>query len=290
MDSLPDNVLAALPPSLREAAVAFFEQFALPDELACAALPHLARLVACSEFAARVLQRERRWFIDALSKGWLDRDRFEATLAELELELDDAASWQELQRVLRVFRNRQLVTILWREIKGETTIEDTLVDLSGLADVLVQAAAKQATAAVRRRFGDVVGVDGRRARFIVLAMGKLGGHELNFSSDVDLIFLYDADGNSDGDRALSGHEYFGRVTRQCVSLLEPITEDGFVYRVDTRLRPFGDSGPPVVSFAALESYLLQHGRSWERYAFVKARVIYGDDDAAKNEKSYRGRG
>jgi glutamate-ammonia-ligase adenylyltransferase len=103
-------------------------------------------------------------------------------------------------------------------------------------------------------------------------MGKLGGHELNFSSDIDLIFLYSEDGETDGSRTLSAHEYFARLNRQIIALVDEVTADGFVFRVDTRLRPFGDSGPPVVSFAALESYLPQHGRSWERYAYIKARV------------------
>jgi glutamate-ammonia-ligase adenylyltransferase len=108
---------------------------------------------------------------------------------------------------------------------------------------------------------------------VILGMGKLGGHELNFSSDIDIIFLYPEDGATDGAKSISAQEYFGRLSRQLIALLDEATADGFVFRIDTRLRPFGDSGPPVVSFAALESYLLQHGRDWERYAYVKARVV-----------------
>ena len=108
---------------------------------------------------------------------------------------------------------------------------------------------------------------------VVLAMGKLGGLELNFSSDVDLIFLYAGNGETDGNMTLSAHEYFIRLSQQIVRLLDDVTEEGFVYRVDTRLRPFGNSGPPVTSFSALENYLLRHGREWERYAYVKARAV-----------------
>ncbi|MBT8078305.1 MAG: bifunctional [glutamate--ammonia ligase]-adenylyl-L-tyrosine phosphorylase/[glutamate--ammonia-ligase] adenylyltransferase [Gammaproteobacteria bacterium] len=270
--------LAALPPTLRAAAAAFFERFPLTDRLTGYALPHLVRLVACSEFAARVLLRERGWFLDSLADDSLSRAGPGAALARL--AAGDALPQPELQRTLRVIRNRQLLAILWREISGQSGIGETLADLSRLADGLIKVAAKQAVISVERRFGNIVNADGRARQFVVLAMGKLGGSELNFSSDVDLIFLYDGDGRSDGGRELSAQEYFGRVARQCVALLEPVTEDGFVYRVDTRLRPFGDSGPPVVSFAALESYLLQHGRSWERYAFVKARMIFGDDRVA----------
>ena len=104
-------------------------------------------------------------------------------------------------------------------------------------------------------------------------MGKLGGRELNFSSDIDIIFCYPEDGSTDGPRQLSAQEYFGRLSRLLISLIDETTVDGFVFRIDTRLRPFGESGPPVVSFAALESYFLQHGRDWERYAYVKARIV-----------------
>ena len=114
---------------------------------------------------------------------------------------------------------------------------------------------------------------GEPVPLVILGMGKLGGHELNFSSDIDVIFLYPQDGETDGPRRLSAPEYFARLSQGIVRLLDEVTSDGFVFRVDTRLRPFGDSGPPVTSFAALESYLLQHGRGWERYAYVKARIV-----------------
>ena len=104
-------------------------------------------------------------------------------------------------------------------------------------------------------------------------MGKLGGRELNLSSDIDLIFLHPGGNDSDGEKSLSAHEYFTRISRIIVALVGEPTADGFAFRIDTRLRPFGDSGPPVTSFAALESYLVQHGRGWERYAWVKARVV-----------------
>jgi glutamate-ammonia-ligase adenylyltransferase len=137
---------------------------------------------------------------------------------------------------------------------------------------------------LRPRFGIPLNIEGQKIPLVTLAMGKLGGRELNFSSDVDLIFLYPQEGESNGDRKLSTHEYFVRLAQQVVALLDDVTADGFVYRVDTRLRPFGDSGPPVVSFAALETYLLQHGRSWERYAYIKARTITPPAVAAVKEE------
>ena len=108
---------------------------------------------------------------------------------------------------------------------------------------------------------------------VVIGMGKLGGGELNFSSDVDLVLLFPEHGETDGARAIANEEFFTRLGQGLVRLLSAPTADGFVLRVDLRLRPFGDSGPLVASFASFEDYLLRHGRDWERYAYVKARPI-----------------
>jgi glutamate-ammonia-ligase adenylyltransferase len=116
---------------------------------------------------------------------------------------------------------------------------------------------------------------------VVIGMGKLGGGELNFSSDIDLIFLYPESGETDGPRGADHFEYYTRLGQKLIQLLDAPTVDGFVYRVDMRLRPFGDSGPLVTSFAALEDYLQQHGRDWERYAWIKARPITGIDAYAE---------
>jgi len=115
--------------------------------------------------------------------------------------------------------------------------------------------------------------DGVEARFVIVAMGKLGGGELNFSSDVDVVFIYSDAGETDGARSLSNEEHFRRMAQSIINLLSKKTVDGFVYRVDARLRPFGDSGPLACSIGAFEDYLTQHGRDWERYAWVKARAI-----------------
>jgi glutamate-ammonia-ligase adenylyltransferase len=110
----------------------------------------------------------------------------------------------------------------------------------------------------------------------VVGMGKLGGAELNASSDIDLVLVYPEEGDTDGARPLSNHEFFTRLARRLINALNEWTEDGFVFRVDTRLRPYGDSGPLVVSFEMLENYLITQGRAWERYAWIKGRVLTGD--------------
>jgi glutamate-ammonia-ligase adenylyltransferase len=184
-------------------------------------------------------------------------------------DADIAAVKSELRR----FRNRYLLRVLWREVHQLADLDETLLQLSMLADRLLDAATRYAENQLSKRFGGVVNATGEDVPLVILGMGKLGGRELNFSSDIDIIFCYTEDGSTDGERSLSAHEYFTRLSRQVIALIDEVTVDGFVFRIDTRLRPFGDSGPPVVSFAALESYLLQHGRDWERYAYVKARIV-----------------
>lgn len=233
----------------------------------------LVRLVASSEFAAGVIRREWPWFHDALGRGLLQAKIDPVQLTAAVEQITTSGDIQQARSRIRQVRNRQLIHILWRSICGADDVWQTLEALSTLSDTLITASSNIAVESVRAKFGQPVNAEGEPVSLVILAMGKLGGNELNFSSDVDLIFLYTEDGETDGPRTVSAHEYFTKVSHQIVSLLDDVTADGFVYRVDTRLRPFGESGPPVVSFAALENYLLQHGRSWERYAYVKARVI-----------------
>jgi len=269
------RVIAELPEELRPSVVHWMTRVdSQGPGLALGAedLRVLVRVVACSEFAASTLLRERAWFAENVLT-LADRpsaeglERFATEIASSEEPID------RVKKELRDYRHRYLLHVLWREVAGTATVEETLHDLSRLADCLLAAAAGYAGRQVIERFGRVRDTAGDDVPLVIMGMGKLGGHELNFSSDIDLIFLYPQDGESDGDRCLSAQEYFTRVSRMVVALLDEVTEDGFAFRIDTRLRPFGDSGPPVISFAALESYLQQHGRGWERYAYVKARIV-----------------
>ena len=233
----------------------------------------LARLVACSEFGAGVVMQDWAWFIENVASFDEFKDLDKALLASF---ADSDAAVDELKPELRRFRNRTLLRILWREIFGLADLDETLGQLSGLADSMLDTATRSAMRTLEPRYGHVRDHSGEKVPLVILGMGKLGGRELNFSSDIDLIFLFTHDGETDGARAISAQEYFGRLSRLVIALIDEVTADGFVFRIDTRLRPFGESGPPVVSFAALESYLLQHGRDWERYAYVKARVVGPD--------------
>ncbi len=178
-------------------------------------------------------------------------------------------------RRLRVWRREELARIAWRDLCGWASVEETLLQLSDAADEAIRSALAFARESLRPRFGLPRNERGEEVPFVVIGMGKLGGHELNFSSDIDLIFLFREHGDTDGPRSLANEEYFTRLGRLLIRLLDQRTEDGFTYRVDMRLRPFGESGPLVASFDALEDYLQSQGRDWERYAWVKARAVTG---------------
>ena len=170
-----------------------------------------------------------------------------------------------------------MLRIAWRDITARAPVEETLRAVSDLADACIRAAVQAARTHLRAIFGTPRCGGGAEVDFIVLGMGKLGGRELNFSSDIDLVFLFAEGGETDGARVVANEEYFNRLGRELIRLLDARTEEGFVFRVDMRLRPFGESGPLVVSLAALDDYLQQHGRDWERYAWIKARAIVGAD-------------
>jgi glutamate-ammonia-ligase adenylyltransferase len=265
--------IESLPEKLRPAVTLWFERMAdlgveIPDELGAP----IARLLACSEFAGKILLREFPWLIENVASFSApandgEMDQFVDTVAVSDAEISAVKS--ELRR----FRNRFLLRVLWREVHQTADLNETLQQLSLLADRLLDAATRYGIKQLEPRYGQVRNVAGKVVPLVILGMGKLGGRELNFSSDIDVIFCYPEGGETDGRRSISAQEYFARLSRLVIALIDELTADGFVFRIDTRLRPFGDSGPPVVSFAALESYLLQHGRDWERYAYVKARIV-----------------
>ncbi len=200
-------------------------------------------------------------------------------LTDLTRLLEVAQNLDEAQRILRHFRHREMVRIAWRDISGWDAIDDVLCDLSLLAEACVQAALSWLFQQACQRHGKPTDRDGNPQLPVILAMGKLGGWELNFSSDIDLIFTFEHDGVLDDRRGTSYQEFYLRLCRELVKVLGSQTEDGFVFRVDTRLRPFGDAGPLVLSFDAMEIYYQSQARAWERYAMIKARPIAGDPEA-----------
>jgi glutamate-ammonia-ligase adenylyltransferase len=197
------------------------------------------------------------------------------------LPADEAARLEQeltFMAALRRWRRAEFVRIAWRDLAQWAQLDETLADLSRAAERALWLAQEFAARPLVLRYGQPRSASGETQRLIMVAMGKLGGAELNFSSDIDLVPLYPESGDTDGARSISNQEFFTRLAQQLIRLLEQQTEEGFVFRVDVRLRPFGDSGPVVSNAAALEDYLQIHGRDWERYAWVKARAVTNEAD------------
>ncbi|CAM2863246.1 bifunctional [glutamate--ammonia ligase]-adenylyl-L-tyrosine phosphorylase/[glutamate--ammonia-ligase] adenylyltransferase [Legionella worsleiensis] len=188
-----------------------------------------------------------------------------------ELNLDTAQP--HFIKALRQFRNTHFLHLLVLERAEIASTEDVMRSWSDCADAIILHALRYCQYTLSAQYGTPRNARGEEVDLFVLAMGKLGGRELNYSSDIDLIFAFDEVGFTDGDTVLTNQEFFSKVVQQFIQLLQPVTPDGFVFRVDLRLRPYGDSGPLVSSLAAMETYYQEQGRDWERYAMVKARVI-----------------
>ncbi len=182
-----------------------------------------------------------------------------------------------LGTTLRKFRHMEMVRIAWRDIAGLADLSETVSDLSNLAELSLHHACSAIHAWLADEYGEPLGESGSPLQLVTVAMGKLGARELNFSSDIDLIFTFPEHGNTSGGTRgrLTCEQFFSRLCRRLISVIGATRADGFVFRVDTRLRPWGDSGPVCMSFDAMEEYYETQGRDWERYAWIKARPVTG---------------
>ena len=212
--------------------------------------------------------------LDAQGEQAFSRAEIDAALAAL-AGADEAS----VKRLLRELRQRVLLRVMARDLAGLADLAEVCGTMSDLAEAAIAAALDWAQAQLAAQHGVPRNGAGEPLELIVVGMGKLGGRELNVSSDIDLIFVYPEEGETDGAaaglRALSAREYFLRLGRKLIALLNESTGDGFVFRVDMRLRPDGEAGPLAISLDALEQYFLTHGREWERYAWIKARALTG---------------
>ncbi|MDN5517897.1 MAG: bifunctional glutamine synthetase adenylyltransferase/deadenyltransferase, partial [Pseudomonas sp.] len=243
-----------------------------------------ARVAAASEFVLEQSLRDPAMLLALAESGELDRPFAPGELcAQLAAATQAASNEDELARNLRRQRTRQQVRIIWRDLTRQAELAETCRDLSDLADASVDLAYHWLYTRHCEQFGVPTGRrSGNPQHMVILGMGKLGAHELNLSSDIDLIFGYPEGGETVGaKRSLDNQEFFVRLGQRLIKSLDAITVDGFVFRVDMRLRPYGSSGPLVYSFNALEQYYQDQGRDWERYAMIKARVIGGDQQAGK---------
>lgn len=233
----------------------------------------LPKMLQGSRYAKRLLEADPALLI------WLQKNyttpctglEIQAWLQHSGCNLNDET---QLSSAVRKIRKQVMLKLILRDLNGLADLNEVMLAMTALAETCLQQAQDCLMQSLQAQFGVPIGESsGTPQDLLVIGMGKLGGGELNVSSDIDLIFVYPEDGETDGERKLSNHEFFTRLGRRLINLINELTADGYVFRVDMRLRPYGDSGPLVASFAALEEYLISQGRAWERYAWVKARVI-----------------
>ncbi|MGC8638481.1 MAG: bifunctional [glutamate--ammonia ligase]-adenylyl-L-tyrosine phosphorylase/[glutamate--ammonia-ligase] adenylyltransferase [Isosphaeraceae bacterium] len=234
----------------------------------------LLQVFSTSQHFSELLIREPA-LIDWLQGGAERRDR-DALTGDLWNSLGAARTDEEMALAIRGFRQRETLRIGYNDIIRGFPLEVTTLDLSNLADACIEVAVRLARDWTEARFGFPGRPDGTPGRFVVLAMGKLGGTELNYSSDIDLVFLYDEDGMTAGPRVVSNAEFFARMGTEIVRLLAEHTSQGMAYRVDMRLRPDGEQGALARSLDATLGYYVTRGRTWERQALIKCRPAAGD--------------
>jgi len=250
------------------------------------ALPVLLQIFATSQYLADVLILDPGAYdLLRLTEGQpVSRETLVEELAAEVAALDDEAA---VMTALRRYKRRETLRIAYGDIIRGQNVATVTAQISYLADAIVESAVRFA----RRRMEEKRGIprrpDGQPARFVALGMGKLGGTELNYSSDIDLIFLYEADGRTAGPRPMDNVEFFDRLVRDVVRLLTETTELGTPYRVDLRLRPEGQRGALVHSLEQAMHYYDVLGRTWERQAYVKARPVAGDLDLGKEFLEYQ---
>ena len=267
-----DHQLALLADAVQERAVSV--------QLDTVQQQQLVSVLAASDYVAAQLQRHPQVLADLLASGDLHRSyadndyaqRLQAALASIS---DDAT----LSKTLRQIRRREMIRIIWRDTTGLARFQETALDLSRFADACIDQT-------LQKVYGFVTAImgtprykhSGEPMPMVVLGMGKLGAKELNLSSDIDLMFAYAHEGETQGGpRSVDHREFFLRLGQRLIKMLDENTAEGFVFRVDMRLRPFGNSGPLALSFAGMENYYEEQGREWERYAMIKARDIGSDN-------------
>jgi glutamate-ammonia-ligase adenylyltransferase len=241
-----------------------------------------ARVLACSEYVAPSCTRHPDMLRSLLESGDLQRAGIDDYEEKTAAAIEDADDDDSLMVALRRLKRREMVRIAWRDIGGLATFGETLGETSAFADAVLRASVTRLHGWLSRGLGEPRGLDGSPQHLVVLALGKLGAGELNFSSDIDLIFCFPQAGSTvGGRRALANDEYFRRLGQRLIKVLNERTDAGFVFRVDMRLRPFGTTGPMALNFDAFEDYYQNHGRDWERYALIRARAITSEDGSGE---------
>lgn len=246
-------------------------------------LQSLIAVFSSSEFLSEEVLQHPDWLLSLLVSGWLHRSRTEIELqAELEGwlgSIDDTPSALHLAQ----FRRRQILRVLLRDVLGFAALSEITEELTAIADALIEVTLRRLRLDLVSRYGTprVTG-SGAECGFCVLALGKLGGRELNYSSDIDLMFVYDGQGQTEGENSISNKEFYKKVSTRLTDLLATHTAEGFCYRVDLRLRPDGRLGEVCISLDGARTYYAQRARDWELQMLIKARVAAGDVSCGRN--------
>ncbi len=242
----------------------------------------LETVLSGSEYALAQLERTPTLLDTLIDEELILKPRTQQQINDsLVKALADVTGEDQLNRCLRQFRHRHMIHIIWRDLSMAADLDETLESLSALADVCIQNAARVHYQWLVEKHGIPRDEHDVQQHLVVIGMGKLGARELNMSSDIDLIYTYPHRGQTDGDRSLDNETFFTRLCQKLTQTLNTHTADGFVFRTDTRLRPYGESGPLAPSFDFMEIYYESQAREWERYAMIKARVIYSEDGAGQ---------
>ena len=251
-------------------------QILTEKQVASTEAAYVLHAAECSPFFARFVTKNAASLtdlLDNLHKTYQTEDVH--ALFAYEKNIEEAFFLRDIRRI----RQHLMAHMIVRDLNGLADLDEVLETTTALAEAAISAAADFYHAELVKIYGTPRDVQGQPQQLIVVGMGKLGGCELNVSSDVDLIFAYEQEGATDGEKSISNQDFFTRLGKKLIAALDEITADGFVFRVDMRLRPFGSEGALVCNLDALEDYYQNYGREWERYAWIKGRVVYGPADA-----------
>lgn len=247
-------------------------------------LKTLLKTIGASDYLADILIRSPQLLCETIEDGaWQSPIDAEPLSADLAARIGEASDYDAALAVLREFKQRHMLGVGARDICGKAGVEQTLREMSRLAEICVRAALDVAEKEVGERFGAPSGAadgDAAKASAVVIAFGKLGGEELNYSSDIDLTFMYSNEGETQGKNSVSNQQYFSKLAEKCIDALARHTDQGHLFRVDMRLRPMGSKGPLVSSLDAHLYYYESFGEWWERQALLKARPVAGDKELA----------
>lgn len=232
----------------------------------------IERAASHSRYLARLLAADARC-ADRLASGLAQP--FDAATMQAQLQAAAPGDEATLNTALRKLRQAVMARLIVRDLGGLADLSEVMDTCTDLAETTLRFALAHHSTWLAQKHGMPKNPDGSDMQLVVVGMGKLGGRELNVSSDIDLIYLYPEQGETAGAKPVSHHEFFILLGKKLGLAISDLTADGFVFRVDMRLRPWGDAGPLAMSYAAFEDYLVAHGREWERYAWIKGRALTG---------------